>query len=79
VGCKAAAEVWKALGVPDRIGFSILGGHPHCRLPEAQVPEVVAFVEKFLLGKEAVNTEVARTPFNTDLTPWITWSTPTLK
>lgn len=79
VGCKAAAEVWNALGVPDRIGFSILGGHPHCRLPEAQVPEVVAFVEKFLLGKESVQTAVARTPFNTDLTPWITWSTPTLK
>jgi len=79
VGCKAASEVWKALGVPDRFGFSILGGHGHCQLPELQKPEVIAFVEKFLLGNKAVNTAIARSPFNTDLTPWITWETPKLK
>ena len=79
VGCKAAAEVWKALGVPDRFGYSIVGRHMHCALPEIQKPEVVAFVEKFLLGNKTANTEVARTPFNTDLTPWITWKTPKLR
>jgi hypothetical protein len=79
VGCKAASEVWKALGVPDRFGFSIVGGHMHCKLPDIQKPEVVAFVEKFLLGNQSANTNVARSPFNTDLSRWITWKTPKLK
>jgi hypothetical protein len=33
------------------MGYSILGGHPHCMLPESQYPEVEAFLDKFLLGK----------------------------
>jgi hypothetical protein len=79
VGCKAAHEVFKALGVPDRFGFSIVGGHGHCQLPNSQKPEVEAFVEKFLLGNENANTDISRSPYNTDLSPWITWDTPELK
>jgi hypothetical protein len=78
VGCKAAYEVWKALGVPNRFGFSQVGGHDHCQLPDGQRPEVIAFVEKFLLGNPTANTEVAISPYNTDLSPWITWTTPEL-
>lgn len=50
VSCRAAHEVWKAFGIPDRFGFSIVGGHGHCRLPDSQRPEVEAFVDKFLLS-----------------------------
>jgi hypothetical protein len=78
VGSKAAKEVWKALGVPDRFGFSIVGGHLHCQLPDIQRPEVIAFVEKFLLGDTTANTDISTSPYKTDLTPWITWTTPTL-
>ena len=78
VACKAAQEVWKALGVPDRFGFSKVGGHKHCRLPENQVPEVAAFVEKFMLGNPDADTDIARTPYDTDLSRWITWETPEL-
>ena len=78
VGSQAAKEVWNALGVPDRFGFSIIGGHNHCAVPESQVPEIEAFVEKFLLGNDAVDTDVSTSPYNSDLTPWIPWSTPTL-
>ena len=77
-GCKAAFEVWKALGVPDRFGFSIVAKHPHCQLPENQRPEVIAFVEKFLLGNTSVNTNISRSPYDTNLSPWITWRTPKL-
>jgi hypothetical protein len=79
VGCKAAKEVWKALGVPDRFGFSKVGGHLHCALPDIQKPEVAAFVEKFLLGDTTVNTNISTNPgYTTDLSGWITWTTPTL-
>jgi hypothetical protein len=65
VSCRAAHEVWKTFGVADRFGFSIEGGHPHCRLPDSQRPEVEAFVDKFLLGKEEVATAIAKHPFET--------------
>jgi hypothetical protein len=73
VSCKAAHEVWKAFGVPDRFGFSIVAGHSHCQLPDSQKPEVIAFVEKFLLGNTTVNTNISTSPYNTDLSPWISW------
>lgn len=63
VSARAAHEVWKALGVPDRFGFSIVGGHRHCQLPDNQRPEVEAFVEKFLLARDDVGTSVTRHPF----------------
>jgi hypothetical protein len=79
VACMAAHEVWKALGVPDRFGFSKVGDHDHCQLPDSQRPEVGAFVEKFLLGKDTTNTNISIHPgYTTALSRWITWTTPTL-
>jgi hypothetical protein len=78
VASNAAHKVWKSLGVPDRFGFSIMGGHDHCLLPNSQRPEVEAFVEKFLLGNNAVDTDISTSPYNSNLTPWITWETPEL-
>ncbi len=63
VSCRAAHEAWKLFGIPDRFGFSIVAGHPHCRLPDSQRPEVEAFVDKFLLGKMNANTSVTKHPF----------------
>ncbi|KAF0152457.1 MAG: beta-xylosidase/endoglucanase [Ignavibacteria bacterium] len=79
VGSNAAKEVWKSLGVPDRFGYSIVGGHGHCSVPNSQIPEIEAFVEKFLLSNAASNTNVATTPYKTNLNSWITWTTPVLK
>jgi hypothetical protein len=78
VSMKAATELYKALGIPDRIGFSISGNHAHCSFPSEQTNDVAAFVDKFLAGKASANTAVATSPYNTDLSKWITWSTPTL-
>jgi hypothetical protein len=63
VSARAAHEVWKAFGIGDRFGFSIVGGHPHCRLPDNQRAEVEAFVDKFLLGKANADTAVMKHPF----------------
>ena len=56
VSMNAAIEVWRKFGIEDRVGYSIIGGHPHCRLPENQYPVVEAYIDKFLLGKQGVNT-----------------------
>ena len=79
VSMKAATEVWKALGVPDRIGFSQAQATAHCSFPSSQSPDVQAFVDKFLLGKTSANTSIAKSSYNTDLSKWITWSTPQLQ
>jgi hypothetical protein len=57
--CEAAKLVWETFGIPDRFGFSILGGHGHCALPDIQKPEVEAFVDKFLLGDTTANTDIS--------------------
>lgn len=74
VSSKAAHEVWKAFGVPDRFGFSIVDGHGHCALPDSQKPEVEAFVDKFLLGNTTANTNVQIHPYeNVDHELWYDW------
>jgi hypothetical protein len=78
VNSRAVQQIYNTLGIPDRFGFSIVGGHLHCVVPSSQMPEIEAFVEKFLLGNDTVNTNIATAPYNTDLSPWITWTTPTL-
>ena len=57
---KAAREVWNTFGIADRMGYSIEGGHPHCQLPLSQYPEVEALVDKFLLGKKDIDTNVTK-------------------
>mgnify|MGYP002517323025 FL=1 len=74
VSMNAARKVWEKFGVEDRMGYSINGGHPHCMLPKSQYPEVEAFVDKFLLGKEDANTIVTKAELfegKTDLSKWI--------
>lgn len=60
VSMNAAIKVWEHFGIEDRIGYSINGDHPHCMLPEEQYPEAQAFIDKFLLGKEDVDTFVRK-------------------
>jgi hypothetical protein len=79
VSMKAATEVYKALGIPDRIGFTQAAATAHCSFPSSQTPDVQAFVDKFLLGKTITNTSIAKSSYNTDLTKWITWATPQLQ
>ena len=79
VSSEACLQVYKTLGIADRFGFSIVGGHLHCQVPNSQIPEIEAFVDKFLLGKDTVNTDsIADSPYNIDLSNWITWTNPNL-
>jgi hypothetical protein len=74
VSCKAAKRVWETFGISDRFGYSIVAGHGHCQLPDVQKPEVIAFVEKFLLGNTSANTNVEVHPYpNVDFASWTNW------
>lgn len=76
VSINGAIRVWQQYGIDDRVGYSIVAGHGHCQLPEVQYPEVQAYIDKFLLGKENVNTTVRIAPEDyskIDLDRWIGW------
>ena len=80
VGSRATQKVYEALGIADRFAYSLIGGHNHCAIPEAQIPQITAFLDKFLVGDENVNTaDLSTAPYDTDLSPWIPWEIPELK
>jgi hypothetical protein len=78
VDALGAREVWTALGVPDRMGASE-ENTPHCVWHDGFTPDLEAYVDKFLLGKPDVNTDILRSRFSIDTDTWIPWSTPALE
>ena len=78
-----ATEVWKAMGIEDRIGFDFTGNHEHCQAASSQNSSVTAFVDKFLRNKSA-NTDIHIKPTNgkgfkiDNYADWIDWKTPSL-
>lgn len=76
VSCQAARKVWETFGIADRMGFSIVAGHPHCMVPQSQFAHIEAFVDKFLLGKKEVNTHITQADMfkHVDYMKWIPWA-----
>ncbi|HET9055109.1 MAG TPA: hypothetical protein VFM90_13105, partial [Cyclobacteriaceae bacterium] len=76
-----AREVWEALDIRDHMGVSQRGGYSHCQFPSSQQDALDAFVDKFLLGNNSVNTNFERTDGNifVDYSRWVTWDTPALQ
>ena len=80
-GAEVAHEIWSALGVPDAMGATQRGGHPHCRdVPRDQLDTVAAFVRRFLIGDGTATGEVLTTDgdFPDIRDQWVDWNTPRL-
>ena len=74
VSVNAAMRVWERFGIADRMGYSINGKHPHCQLPAEQFPEVLAFINRFLLEKPANTSNIRKAEMfegKLDLKKWI--------
>ncbi|MDC8832292.1 alpha/beta hydrolase family protein [Alteromonas gilva] len=78
---QVAKSVWQALGTPQNIGISQVGGHRHCQLPASQQPAVQQFVSQFLLQSAANTRELLQTDgqYSTSAAEWRPWATPTLR
>ncbi len=76
----AAREVWKALGVPDRMG-AVEENVNHCSWHPSFTPALEAYLDKFLLGKnDGPSTDILRSKYTiVDRDRWIPWTTPELK
>lgn len=74
VSARATQRVYNTLGIGDRFGFYIDGGHGHCAVPESQVPAISKFVDKFLLGDTTVDTDIEVNPYpNVNYSRWTEW------
>ena len=74
VSARAAQEAYRELGVGDRFGFYIDGGHAHCNVPAVERPVIEAFVDRFLLGLN-VTTNVEIHPYlDLEYRGWMPWS-----
>lgn len=78
----AAAEVWKAMGVSERIGWVFTPDHSHCAASSDQNTAVTAFVNKYLKNTTA-NTSIRTNPTkgtqqNLSMNSLIGWTTPTI-
>ena len=74
VAARATQRVFNALGIGDRFGFYIDGGHNHCATLPAEAPAIAAFVDKFMLGNMSVSTDVEVNPYPTlDYQRWTWW------
>ncbi|MDN4502796.1 hypothetical protein QX776_10290 [Alteromonadaceae bacterium BrNp21-10] len=76
-----AQHIYQALGAGDNMGASQVGGHNHCQYPDAQLPELNAYLQKFLLGNDSINTQVMHSDgdFKIDLDRWMPWESTYLK
>jgi hypothetical protein len=76
----AARMIWQAHGVIDMMGYSLTTGHTHCAFPSSQQAELNVYVQKFLIGGAAGNTNVMRNDpgvfFNQAM--WVNWTPETL-
>jgi hypothetical protein len=73
---KATQQIYTTLGIGDRFGYSVVGGHAHCQVPQNEIPEIGAFLDKFILGKMDTVTAVADSPTNyvdIDFARWYAW------
>jgi len=74
VSARATQRIYKSLGLGDRFGFYIDGGHAHCGTLPAEDPAIAAYIDKFLLGDATANTDVEVHPYPAlDYSRWTAW------
>ena len=79
VDALAAREVWKALGVADRMAVTE-EDTPHCQWHPGFTPDLEAYLDRFMLDKfGGRSTDILRSRFaGIDRAKWIPWHTPML-
>lgn len=70
ISLQAASEVWKAMGIDERFGYVIEGGHSHCQASSKQNSAAQAFINKFLYGDESANTNIRTSTVSADADSW---------
>ncbi|KAH9908858.1 carbohydrate esterase family 15 protein [Xylariomycetidae sp. FL2044] len=78
-GCMQAGRlIYKALGVPTNMGFSLVGGHNHCQFPSSQQADLTSYMNYFLLGGATAPPEVQKSTATVSMDQWAPWEVPTI-
>ncbi|KAB5584878.1 hypothetical protein GE09DRAFT_1068538 [Coniochaeta sp. 2T2.1] len=78
-GCmKAGRLIYKAVGAPNNMGFSLVGGHSHCQFPSSQQADLSTFINYFLLKSGSVPGAIEKSSASVDVSTWANWDVPTL-
>ncbi|KAK3485210.1 uncharacterized protein B0T23DRAFT_436128 [Neurospora hispaniola] len=75
---QAGRLIYKAYGVPNHMGFSLVGGHGHCQFPSSQQSELTSYIDYFLLKSGTAPGAVERSSAKVDLKSWAPWEVPAL-
>lgn len=65
----AAIEIYKAMGIEDRIGFNFASGHSHCAASSSQNTSCQKYIDRFLRGK-SVDTKLRENALKADYQKW---------
>lgn len=78
-GCmKAGRLIYKAVGAPNNMGFSLVGGHSHCQFPSAQQTDLSTYINYFLLKTGSAPGAIEKSSASVDVSTWANWDVPTL-
>lgn len=75
---RAGKLIYEALGVPQNLGVSVVGGHQHCQFPSTQNAELTQFIDYFLLGGTTPPDNLDRSDVEADVNNYIDWEVPDL-
>ncbi|KAI0102659.1 hypothetical protein GGR51DRAFT_282889 [Nemania sp. FL0031] len=76
-GCmKAGRLAYKGAGVPNNMGFSLVGGHNHCQFPSSQQADLTTFINYFLLKGGTAPGAVEKSTATVDVAEWAPWTLP---
>jgi hypothetical protein len=75
---KVGRIIYNSIGVPDAMGFSLVGGHSHCAFPSSQSSQLNAFISKYLQNGSASTANIEQSSSNVNAASYFTWTPPTL-
>ena len=72
---QAAAKIYNTLGIADRFGFNVDGGHTHCAFPSDQESDIQYFLNRFIKGQNLSQTvRTAPSSYSTiNYARWTQW------
>jgi hypothetical protein len=69
----ATAKIYSDLGIADRYGFNIDGGHTHCAFPSDQETEVQYFLNKYIKAQTSLSQTYRTHPAAYDTINYAMW------
>jgi hypothetical protein len=70
---RAVQQIYSTLGISDRFGFIVDGGHSHCAVPSSQNASIGYFLDKFIKGNTSLSQIVQTYPSSFDTVHYADW------